>query len=269
LGEALGCISFCAVTIPLREGAHGRLLLISNRHRFNTGDLSFFQQMAQQLGPRIVSASLLDHLARQVADYERQRISRDMHDSAIQPYIGLKFALEALARKVPVADPISIEIGKLVEMTNTEIAELRRYVKNLRREGERGHAALIPAVRRQAGRFAELYGIHITVNAPDDLSIGDELAEDAFHMIGEALSNIRRHTDASRARIDLQCDGKSLLLRVTNPNARTAPATFTPRSITERATSLGGTCHVDRNPAGETEVVVELPLDQGKEAFAA
>ena len=47
----------------------------------------------------------------QVID-ERQKISRDIHDSAVQPYIGLKLALEALARKIPPEHPLSRDVGK-------------------------------------------------------------------------------------------------------------------------------------------------------------
>jgi len=66
-----------------------------------------------------------------IAD-ERQKISRDIHDSAVQPYIGLKLALEALARKVPPDHPLYKDIARLVDMTSMEIAGLRRYVKGLK-----------------------------------------------------------------------------------------------------------------------------------------
>lgn len=253
----LGCLSFCLVALPLRDGARASLLLASGTHRFDAEELGFFELMAQQLGPRLASASLLDRLALQVADYERQKISRDVHDSAIQPYIGLKFALEAIARKMPDGDPVRGDIDKLVEMASIEIGELRRYVKTLRGEGERGRAALVPAIQRQAARFAELYGIHVAVSAPDDLSVGDDLAEEAFHMIGEGLSNIRRHTTATRAKIELNCTDGLFCFRIANP--ATTPTRFIPRSITERAASLGGDCHVDSDD-NETAVVVTLPL---------
>src|SRR5678815_6129832 len=89
-----------------------------------------------------------------VAD-ERQKISRDIHDSAIQPYIGLKLGLEALARKVPPDHPLYKDIARLVDMTSMEIAGLRRYVKGLKGQPELARETLGSVLRVNAARFAE------------------------------------------------------------------------------------------------------------------
>ena len=257
----LGCTDFSAVKFGLHHGGTVRVFVCSNERGFGPADLPFFHQLAEQLSPRIENVQLLDRLASEVVEHERQKISRDIHDSAIQPYIGLKFGLEALARKASPADPLSKDIGRLVEMANSEIAELRRYVKGLRGQGEPGHAALVPAVRRQAARFGELYGIKVEVKAVGELRIGDGLADEAFHMVSEALSNIRRHTSASLARIDLSCDIQMLTLQIANQgDSAMSTKLFTPRSIAERARALGGTCQVETGSGRDTVVTVEIPL---------
>ena len=261
LANRLDCAGFCSVPFNLRHGGTAQLLVCSNEYPFGLEDLPFFRQLGEQLSPRIENVQLLDRLASEVADHERQKISRDIHDSAIQPYIGLKFGLEALARKVAPEDPLSKDIGRLVEMTNSEITELRRYVKGLRGDGEPGHAALVPAVRRQATRFGELYGIKVVVESAGELRVGDDLAGEAFHMVGEALSNIRRHTTAAHAHINLHCDMQNLTLRIANPcDAGISAKSFTPRSIAERAHALGGVCRVENVSGGDTVVTVEIPL---------
>jgi signal transduction histidine kinase len=261
VANRLDCAGFGSVQFSLRQGGTARLIVCSDRRSFGPADLPFFRQLGEQLSPRIENVQLLDRLAREVAEHERQKISRDIHDSAIQPYIGLKFALEALARKVPSKDPLSEDIGRLVEMANIEIAEMRRYVKGLRGHGEPGHAALVPAVRRQAARFGELYGIKVEVKAAEDLRVSDALADEAFHMVSEALSNIRRHTTASLARINLSCNVHVFVLQIANPCDSAASAKlFTPRSIAERALALGGTCQVETGPGRDTVVTVEIPL---------
>ena len=259
----LDCVNFGAVQFKLRDGGLARLFMCSDQRSFGAADLDFFTQLAEHLSPRIENVQLLDRLASEIAEHERQKISRDIHDSAIQPYIGLKFALEALARKAAPSDPLALDIGRLVEMAQGEIAELRRYVKGLRGQGDPGHATLLPALRRQAARFGELYGINVEIEAAGELRVGDKLADDAFHIIGEALSNIRRHTTATAARIHLSCDEQLFRLQIANPCDSSRPAKiFTPRSIAERAYALNGTYRVETGPDSETVVIVEIPLQR-------
>ena len=261
VAKRLDCVGFGSVQFDLHHGGTARLFVCANERSFGQADLPFFRQFAEQLSPRLENVQLLDRLANEVAEHERQKISRDIHDSAIQPYIGLKFALEALARKASPTDPLAKDIQRLAEMAQREIAELRRYVKGLRGQGEPGHAALVPALRRQAARFGELYGIKVEVEAAAELRVGDGLADDAFHMVSEALSNVRRHTTAALARINLFCDTQMFTLQIANPcDAAMSVKLFTPRSIAERAIALGGAYQVETGPGRDTVVTVEIPL---------
>lgn len=261
IASRFNCPAFGSIQFNLRQGSTARLFVWSTGRGFGLADIPFFRQLGERLSPRIENAQLLDRLANEVAEHERQKISRDIHDSAIQPYIGLKFGLEALARRVAPGDPLADEIARLVEFTNLEVVALRHYVRGLRGHGDAGRAALVPALVRQAARFGELYGIRVDVVASDSLHVGDDLANEAFHMVSEALSNIRRHTNAAVARIKVACDAHQFTLQVTNPcQSDIDVKLFTPRSIAERARALGGTCNVESMAGGETIVTVEIPL---------
>ena len=195
-----------------------------------------------------------------VAD-ERKKISRDIHDSAIQPYIGLKLALEALARKVPSDHPLYKDIARLVDMTSIEIAGLRRYIKGLKGQLAPVRETLGSVLRVHAARFAELYDIKITVEVGEEVEFDGALADDVAHILREALSNIRRHTNASFARVRLSCNSQKLALEIVNPRDRgVAVNAFTPRSIAERALGLGGQCKVDTGSGRYTVVSIEIPL---------
>ncbi|MDB5808452.1 MAG: putative two-component sensor protein [Betaproteobacteria bacterium] len=195
------------------------------------------------------------------AESERQRISRDIHDSTIQPYIGLKFALEALARKVPPDHPLAKDIGKLVDMTTMEIAGLRRYVNGLKGQLGGKDETLGSILEQKAARFAEIFNIKVSVEVAQEGNVESWLADDICHMMGEALSNIRRHTNALFARVRLTCDSRMLTLEIINPRDRgVALHMFTPRSIAERALALGGRCKVETGSGRYTVVIIEILL---------
>lgn len=263
IANRLDCLDFGSIQFNLRDGGIACLFVGSTERCFGPTDLQFFSELAEQLSPRIENVQLLDSLASEVAEHERQKISRDIHDSAIQPYIGLKFALEALARKAAPTDPLAQDIARLVDMAHGEITELRRYVKGLRGQSEPGHATLLPALRRQTARFGDLYGIKVDIETSGELRVGDKLADDAFHMVGEALSNIRRHTTAPVAHINLFCDEQLFRLQIANPcDSGTQTKLFTPRSIAERAYALNGTCRVETSADRDTVVIVEIPFQK-------
>jgi signal transduction histidine kinase len=146
------------------------------------------------------------------------------------------------------------------QLTSSGIAELRRYVGELKDSGEHD-GGLVSAVQRFGRKFTEATRIVVCVEAATAIPVSDRLAAEVFQMVAEGLSNIRRHTSSAWATIRLACHNDSLILRLENANPEgTTPVSFLPRSITERATALGGNTHVEWNDQGDTVVIIEIPL---------
>lgn len=101
----------------------------------------------------------------------------------------------------------------------------------------------------------------VYVEAQTDIHVNDRLAAEVFQMVAEGLSNVRRHTSSVHATIRLACHSGCLTLCIENDTAQeVALRSFTPRSITERATALGGRVHIQGTKNGDTAVVVDIPL---------
>jgi signal transduction histidine kinase len=80
-------------------------------------------------------------------------------------------------------------------------------------------------------------------------------------MVAEGLSNIRRHTQAMHVAVLVTRQENNLVLQIEDEGSNGAtPVAFTPRSITERATALGGQVRVRQCESGGNAVVVEIPL---------
>ncbi|HEU0202945.1 MAG TPA: histidine kinase, partial [Burkholderiaceae bacterium] len=104
-----------AVLVPAgQRGATAVWLLLGrDRQPFRRELQLTLHHVAEQIAPVLDNAMLLEQLVAATAETERARIGRDLHDSAIQPYVGLKFAIEALARRVPDDSPLARDVHTL------------------------------------------------------------------------------------------------------------------------------------------------------------
>jgi signal transduction histidine kinase len=189
----------------------------------------------------------------------------------IQPYLGLQFGLSALDQKLEAGNmSIRGDIQELLELTNHELAELRRFVRGLR-AGEERMDVLLPAIERYAQRFSLVTGIKVDVESRGHVKVNDRLAAELFQIVAEGLSNVRRHAFCRDARVEISCRDSSLLLQIKNSRPRANPEleradsdenvkTFRPHSIAERAALLGGETRVFVDEKDYTVVSVGIPL---------
>ena len=99
------------------------------------------------------------------------------------------------------------------------------------------------------------------INRLDCIDINDRLTGEIFQMASEALSNVHRHTTATSVTLTVEGspDG-SVAVRIENETRGHATnREFLPKSIAERAESLGGHTHVS-TANGRTVVQIEIPL---------
>ena len=259
--EALGARSFLSVPVNSQMEMSGRFYLLDPAKPLDKTDADFILQVFEHTKPFIENVRLVDTLASGAAEEERQKIARDIHDGVIQPYIGLQLGLEALRRQAEGHSEVSRAVERLIALTEGGIEDLRDYIGGLKTGGAR-KGSLLPALRRFGAKFSEATGIAVTVESDSpDLFLNDRLAGEVFQMVTEALSNIRRHTESKTAFVRVGCDGRAVRLHVSNAGAAgEQTASFMPRSIKERAASLGGTVTVNRPSEGGVVVEVKIPL---------
>ena len=269
-GASVDCAAIAAafranafVSLPLHQhgSLFGVLFIASKRPAFDRSDLEFLTHLTNQTLPGIENIQLLDRLASQAAGEQRQRLGRDLHDTTVQPYIGLKLGLEALELKHDAGQDIGVDLRKLISLADSSIAEIRGFVRDLKGGTDaRVGNILVTALRQQAAKFHEHYGISVNVEADDDLHVNDRLGAEVFQIIIEGLSNIRRHAGAKFATIRIERTETILQVCIENERGGSGPvAEFVPKSIAGRTSSLGGRATVERTP-GRTSVRVEIPL---------
>ena len=264
---------YLSVPVYYRHQAVGRLYIIDGPDRFDSSDMDFMLQLMDHVTPVMENIRLIDNLASDAAEQERRRIAHDIHDSVIQPYLGLQFGLSALDQKLEAGNTaIRGNVQELLELTNHELAELRRFVWGLKATEERADI-LLPAIERYAERFSVVTGIKVDVAAYGRVKVNDRLAAELFQIVAEGLSNVRRHAFCRDARVEISCKESSLLLQIKNSRPRSGGnadgervdgqegvKSFRPHSIAERAASLGGDTQVFVDEKDYTVVSVGIPL---------
>ncbi|HEX6705505.1 MAG TPA: histidine kinase [Albitalea sp.] len=244
----------------------GHLCITRCDDPFTVADLQWLDDCMRELLPLLERSDLLEQLQRESASGERERIGRDLHDSAVQPYLGLKYGLEALARQAPPDSTLGTNIRQLIQLTTQELQNLREVVSGLRAgQDPLASTAFMCALQRQAQRFEALYGLKVHIFAPDALQLRGSAAKAVLHMVNEGLTNVRRHTRATAVTVMLDLHQNEVLVRLRNDrgtdgaDADTLPHDFVPTSLLERAIEFGGGVSVAREP-NCTEVVITLPM---------
>jgi len=261
---AAGLDAAALLSVPLRAGGStpGRLYVATRRaSAFDDSDLEFLLQVVAHFTPVVENIRLVDRLASDAAERERQRIAHDLHDSVVQPYIGLQLGLKAISQRLAAGDSdIRRDVGRLIDQIAREIDRLRGYIRGLKGDAEQADI-LLSSIRRFVDTFAETTGIAVELKIAGDIHVTDRLAAELFQMVAEGLSNIRRHTHAMRATIELRRQGDRIVLHIEDEGSAAAlPPAFSPRSLEERASALGGQVRVGPRSGGGSAVVIEIPL---------
>ena len=262
LANLLDAGSFLTVPYAQRDGTEGRVFLTAGKRAFVQADVDFFAQLMMTISKLVEGMQLMDELVSRAAEHERYRISLDIHDTTIQPYIGLKLGLDALAREAGADNPLSARIGELLGMTENTISDLRRYMTTLQEDTTLAGDSLLSAVRDQASHYHRFYDIEVDVRCDSEVLVNSQLAGAILQIVAEGLSNILRHTTAKRAWLAMHSEGQRLVLEIANesPAGNDGETGFTPRSIDARTRSLGGTSVVERDVLGYTIVRIVIPL---------
>jgi signal transduction histidine kinase len=253
---------FFSAPVALRR-SEGRIYVVTEKHPSSQADALFLSHIVAQAFPVIENIELVDHMASEAAAQERQKIALDIHDRAVQPYIGLTLGLSAVRNRAEPSNPLLDDIDKLSTMARQAIDDLRHYAGTFRHnKGQRNTQDPIytAALQQQTNQVKALYGVDIAVEAAPNLQINDRMTAEVLQIVREGLSNICRHTLAQCGALKLQRSAGWLHIQIENAGASAPVPAFSPRSITERVASLGGRVRVHSDADGFTSVQIQIPV---------
>lgn len=201
---------------------------------------------------------------------ERKRIARELHDETAQSLAALSLDIGAtLSRRKSLDEQTRQWLAQLKERVDSVMEGVRRFSRELRPE-VLDQLGLIPALETLADELNDDGRISATVEVDGRerrLKADAELA--LFRIAQEALNNVRRHSQATEARIKVQfLDRGKIRLTVTDNGkgfeVPDALADLTNRSklgllgMQERARLLDGIWTIRSSPGAGTEVAIEV-----------
>jgi signal transduction histidine kinase/putative methionine-R-sulfoxide reductase with GAF domain len=248
-------------------------------HEWSEADLRPYQVTAAQLATAIYSRQQQQHLLEQEHKVavleERQRLSRELHDSVTQ----LIFSMTLIAQSIAPAmrdDPVKGEarVNRLLELAQKARAEMRALLVELR-PSTAPVAPLVDAVKVRREGLAQALRDHVDGITHDGLIVhldvqgyirqAEGLEEALFRISQEALNNIVKHAQAEHVHIKLWTDHERCHLMIED-DGRGFDAQvpkeghFGLRTMRERIETLGGQLHLSSAGGEGTTVKLVAPL---------
>ena len=241
------------------------------------GEVIGVQHVARDVTRERQLAESLRYYVQQITraqEGERKRIARELHDDASQPLLLLVQRLDTIVSSLGQSKFAALR-EQLEDLRNQAIESLeglRRSAQYLR-PPILDHLGLVPALEWVAEDLHKNDGIDMKVTVKGEPC---ELPEESqlllFRIAQEALSNVRRHSKATKARIELRCGQDTVTLTIHDDGVGfQLPEEFADLAsygklglagMQERARLLGGNLRVVTGLGNGTEVVAEVPLSE-------
>jgi len=267
--------SFLGMPITNRGIPVGRLYLTNKQGatEFSEADQALVEVFALHAGIAIDNARLHDQVRRLAVVDERERISRDLHDSVIQAIYAQTLALDDVP-EIAATDPIeaSRRVDEAIDALHAVIRDIRNFIFGLRpvllESGDLGQGLehLATELRRSGG-------VAVAVSVDDEPGhlgrLPIETVAELLAIVREALSNVARHAGATNCRVLLTSEPDRLRLEVHDdgrgfdPSRRGEGGHHGLANMRSRAESLGASFEVDSTPDRGTRMIVLLRVRPG------
>jgi PAS domain S-box-containing protein len=188
----------------------------------------------------------------EVADAERRRIQRNLHDGAQQ---RLTSVLLSLGRLRETGENGNALLENAIDELATGLNELRELASGLH-----------PSLLSDRGLVAALEALALRAPVPVDLEAVPQQRLDApieaaaYYVVAEALANVQKHADALHVAVRASVDGDLLMVEVADDGAGGADADGTGlRGLADRVEALGGTLTVESAVGRGTRLLARIP----------
>ncbi len=275
--------SLLGVPIGAKGRSIGRLYLTNKQPSgdFTEDDERLVEMFGLHAGIAIENARLHEQVQRLAIVEERERIGRDLHDGIIQSIYAVGLSLEDVPELMAdEPDEARARVERAIDSLDQSIRDIRNFIFGLRPELLE-QAGLVGGLAALADEFRVNSMVDVDVDTAEaqDADLPPDLIGQLLSIAREALSNIARHSRATRGSVRVETGGDAVRLIISDNGVGFDPTR--PRgaghqglvNMRARASSVGGRLDVESEPGSGTRIIVEAPrretpngvMDQGEE----
>jgi len=247
--------------------------LLERRVAERTSELAASNEsLRQEAVERQLTEASRRRLLRQLVnaqEHERRRISRELHDQLGQQVSVLGLKLAMLTQRPQVEGEVKHELDGLAEIVRELDTDLEFLVRELRPTAL-DDLGLVSALTDYVNTWSARIGVAASFEDSDlhGLRVPPEIETVLYRIVQEALTNVAKHARASQVDVVIRRTQTALALTISDNGigfARDEVDAGERRgvgllSMSERASLVGGTAHIESTPAKGTVVTVLVPL---------
>jgi signal transduction histidine kinase len=268
--------SFLGVPVAVHGRSVGNLYLTNKTDaaEFSKDDQALVELFAVHAGIAIENARLHEQVQRLAVVDERERISKELHDGIIQNLYAVGLSLEdvpELVRSEP--DEVERRVERAIDSLHLTIRDIRNFIFGLRPELLSG-TTLLNGLVSIVEEFRHNSMIDVELHVGDmETEPSDQTTAHLLAIVNESLSNVARHSGATRATVFVACGPVEGLTLVVEDNGHG----FDPKTagalghqglvnIRSRVASVGATVEFVSDSSGTRIVVHRAAGDPAPES---
>jgi len=206
-----------------------------------------------------------------IREEERASIAREIHDDLGQTLTALKMDISWMKKNPGMTEEIRTEkINTMLGLTDSTIQTVKRIATELR-PGILDDLGLIPAIEWETEEFRKRTGIKCNLEiSVGEITIEDNISIAVFRIFQESLTNIARHSGATKVDLAIKSKGNLIQMEITdNGVGITEEQMRSPKSLglmgmNERVSFFGGKLAISKSEKGGTTVMVYIPIVKAK-----
>jgi two-component system, NarL family, sensor histidine kinase LiaS len=215
--------------------------------------------MALQLAGSIQQQQILTEQNARLA--ERTRMSRDLHDSIKQQIFALATQIgAALTLFDHKHDETHAHLEIASELAYQVRQELTTLIQELRPPVE-GEKEFVQALQDELDRWSRQSGIEVDIKLQGEPRLPGAIARELLRVVQEALSNVARHSQATRVQFSLKQEQEQIAIGIVDNGCGFDPTKISSqsvglRSMQERLEEIGGTFQLQSRAGQGTQIMV-------------
>jgi signal transduction histidine kinase len=255
-----------AVLVPLGAAGNVRGVLTAGRHQgalpLSPPAVEMVITFAAQAGIGLELAEHRRDVQRLTLFEDRDRIARDLHDLVIQRLFATGMSLQGATALMRDSDGAR-RVQQAVDALDETIRDIRSTIFSLQSRGEDEQLGVRGRILAVVDEMTASLGFApaLRMAGPIDTLVPDHIADQMLAALREALANVAKHAQASRADIAVEA-GPDLVLTVRDNGVGLTETTRRSglANLAERAAELGGLLRTAAAEGGGTELEWRAPL---------